>query len=226
MHALMTDFNGNPNVGLYGVASNEIIILSREVPDKIVYEIEKTLEVKAFRISIAGTGMVGVFCILVNNKIMVPDIIFDDELQLLKDMGLDVKVVRTRLTALGNNILCNSKGCLLSPEYPDSMIKEINGFLGVKTDKGIIAGLNTVGSLAKVNNNGGLMHFDATQDELETVGNLLDIDIETSSINTGNPYIASGIIANDKGFVIGAQSSGIEQVDADRALGFIKSKED
>ncbi|MCF7861301.1 translation initiation factor IF-6 [Candidatus Woesearchaeota archaeon] len=221
MHVLMTDFNGNPNVGLYAAANNDLVLIARDVPVEVVTEIEKVLDVKAHRISIAGTGLIGVFCIMINDKIMVPDIIFDDELEILKDLGLKVKVIKTKLTALGNNILCNSNGCMINPEYPDDVMEEISKFFGIDVMKGTIADLNTLGSMAKVNNNGGLLHFDATDKELEAVSKLLQIEVETSSINTGNPYISSGIIANDKGFVIGAQSSGIEQVDADRALGFI-----
>ncbi len=50
------------------------------------------------------------------------------------------------------------------------------------------------------------------------------MSIETSTLNTGNPYISSGVISNDNGFIIGKMTTGVELVDIDRELGFTRVK--
>jgi translation initiation factor 6 (eIF-6) len=61
MHVLMTDINGNPNIGLYGFCNDNFCLLGNEVPEKKFKEIEDVLKVKCHRISIAGTSLIGVF---------------------------------------------------------------------------------------------------------------------------------------------------------------------
>ena len=43
MHVLMTNFHGNPNVGLYGFANDKYCLLGKEVPQHQAQEIAKAL---------------------------------------------------------------------------------------------------------------------------------------------------------------------------------------
>jgi len=44
------------------------------------------------------------------------------------------------------------------------------------------------------------------------------LNITTGTVNMGNPFVGSGILCNDKGFVIGDMSGGPEIMNAEEAL--------
>ncbi len=210
MHALKISFNNNPNIGLYSIATDEYCLLGLDVPKKSAEKISKALEVPAHRLNICGTSLWGVFCAANKNCLLVPSLAFDSELRALKPLGIKYKVIKTRQTALGNNILCNNKGCVVNPEFSADAKKEIRQALGVKLRPGTIAGLETVGALGAVNDSAGIVHQDITKAELEYIGDALEIDISTGTISFGTPYMRSGLLVNSKGFAVSASSTPIE----------------
>ncbi len=219
----ITNFNGNPNVGLYGFATNEYCLLGEDVADKLARKIKETLGVSTHKVSIAGTSLLGVFCAGNSNCLLVPSISFDDELRRLERLSIRHTVIETRFTALGNNVLANEHGCIVNPEFEDEAVEQIEKALGVKVKKMTIAGLNTVGSLAILNRSGCLASCEITKPESEQIRKLLKLRAFPSSINQGNPYVKSGLILNDSDYVVGEQSTGIEIAELDSALGFARS---
>ena len=95
MHLLMTNINGNPNVGLYGFANNKYVLVGREVPAALAQEIGKVLNVPVHQISIAGTSLLGVFLAGNDHKLLVPSIAFDSELRVLDKLGIPYAVIET-----------------------------------------------------------------------------------------------------------------------------------
>ena len=88
--------------------------------------------------------------------------------------------------------------------------------------KAKIADLPTLGALAVHNKTGCLLHRDAEDFEIELIEKTLGVSATVGTVNFGSPYIRSGLVANSKGFIIGALSGGPEIQNADRTLGFIK----
>lgn len=220
-HVFMTNFNGNPNVGLYAFATDSLCLVSYMVPEKQLQKLSEILNTPAHRLNIAGTSMLGAFCVGNSHCLLVPPISFDDELAALKKAGISFKVIDTHLTALGNNILCNDHGAIVSPELEDEAIREVESALKVKAVKSTIANLDIVGSLAAVNNKFGLISIDATDEEIKLIEAHLKIKLTRGTLGMGLPYISSSIILNNNGFIVSDHSSGIEIADADVALGYI-----
>jgi translation initiation factor 6 len=218
----MTNFNGNPNIGLFGYARDEYCLLGRDIQGKIAKKIEKTLNVKVHKVSIAGTSLIGVFCAGNSKCLLIPSIVFDDEMKKLERLKINYEVIETRFTALGNNVLANDKGCLVNPELEDGAIKQIEKALGVKAKRTTIAGLNTLGSLAILNKNGCLTHYGINKKEAEKIRKLLKAKTFPSSINRGNPYVKSGLILNNFDYIVGDQSTGVEVSEMENALGFVR----
>lgn len=217
----MTNFHGNPNVGLYGFANDEFCLLGKEVSHHQALEVEKVLNVPVHQVSLCGTGLIGAFCAGNNHMLLVPSIAFHHELDALDKLHIKYKVIKTKMTALGNNLLCNDHGCLASPEFSADTKKEIRQALGVALKPGTIAGLDTVGSSAAVNKHGGVIHRDIGKAELDYIEDLLQTVLETGTVNMANPMIRSGVICNAKGFVVGDHSGGPEVNNIDHALGFL-----
>ena len=221
MHVLMTDFEANPNVGLFGYANDKYCLLGRSVPEAMAKEIEKVLKVPVHRIAICGTSLIGVFCNGNSNMLLVPEIAFKEELKALDDLKIPYTVINSKLTAFGNNLLCNDTGCLASPAYSAEVKKRIREALNVPLKPGMIADLETVGACAVLNTKGCVIHRDATTTEIEFVEKLLGVECMTGSVNMGSPYMRSGVLANSNGFVVGQGSGGPEVNNIDQGLGFL-----
>ncbi len=220
-HILITDFNGNPNVGLYGYCNDEFCLVGNEIQKKVCNKIEEILKVPVHRLNIAGTSLLGVFCVGNKNCLLLPNIVFDDELKLLDKLEIKYAIIDTKLTALGNNILANNKGALVNPFFEDTEVKQIKKALEVDVKKATISELDNVGSLAVLNKKHCLISKLAKDSELNIVEKLLGVKCTRGTLSFGLPYISSGILTNYHGFIISDQSTGIEITDADHALGFI-----
>lgn len=215
MRAFRTNIDGNPNIGLYAFCNNRICLAGKRFRKAQVRKMEEVLGVRVERISIAGTDLIGVFVAGNNRCILVPDLIFPEELEKLQkirqdyDDSFEIKVVPTKLTALGNNILANDSGCLVNPEFPAAQKKLIRQALGVKVVPGTIAEHDVVGALGIALNTGLCTHQDISKQEEKAIEKLLNAPVVSGTINL-NPYVRSGIIANSNGYVVGDQSKGDE----------------
>ncbi len=222
MHVATSSVNGNPSVGLYAYATDEYCILGPEAGD-LEPLISKVLKVPVIVTTIAGTSMCGVFLAGNNNRLLVPEIIFDNELELLKSKGLSISMFRTKHTALGNTIVSNDKGAFVGPMYSESEISFLQEELGVPVTQGRIADIEVVGSCVAQNKRGALIHRDASLFEQDMIADTLKLTaVDVGSVNLGVPYVKSGIIANAQGFIIGDLSGGPEITHADQAMGFLK----
>jgi translation initiation factor 6 len=224
MHVLKTDFNGNPNVGLYGFATDSYCLLSTDVDKRTVAKVEKALKVPVHQLNICGTSLVGVFLVGNSNCLLVPSIAFDSELKKLDHFKIKYKVLKSDHTALGNNILCNDFGCLVSSDFSVDEKKHIESALGVPVHSGKIADLDTVGSGGVLSSKGGMLHRDASNQEVLFIESLLKVKCNTGTVNMANPFVRSGVIANSHGFVIGRSSGSPELMHIDEVLGFLDNK--
>ena len=219
-HVLITNFNANPNVGLYGFANDKYCLVGRDIPEKLIPKIEEVLDVKVIPMTIAGTSLLGIFLSGNNKCLLVPKIVFPQELEILDNNKIKYKVVDTKLTCLGNNIICNDKGCLVSSEYGERDIKQIKEALKIDVVKTKIADLNTIGSLAVHTKKSIICHHDIMEHEAELIKKILKVEVFTGTINMGVPFIGSGVLCNSKGFIIGDASGGPEIVNIDQNLGY------
>lgn len=219
MGALIAHLNGNPNIGLYGFCTDTYALVGKEVPPKLAEKIGKALKVPVHRITIAGTSFIGVFIAGNKNGIVIPSIIFDYELEALKKLKIPFQVIDTKLTCLGNNILCNDQGALVNPEFSQQEMQFIQKVLKVPTQKATIIELDNLGSLAALNKHGVLVHMDADEKDLKLLKKVFGVEAFPGTVNLGNPYIKAGLLCNDHGYVIGEQSGGPEMVYVEQCLG-------
>ncbi len=222
MHVAILQFNGNPAVGLFGVVTEKYLLLGKEVPETNDEQIEEVLGLPIKRITLAGTGLIGVFAHWGNNKLLIPSIVFDHEIEALEELEVPYKIIDTELTCLGNNILSSDFAAIINPDFTDEEARLIGEALAVPVKKETICGVEAVGSIGVIGKDKGLFHRDLLPSDAKRLERLFNISITTGSINMGSPYIRSGIILSKKGFIIGATSGGPEITNADEALGFIE----
>ena len=220
-HIYRTAFHQNSNVGLYGFANNKLAIVSPYVATRTQKKMEEILGVPVISTNICGTALVGIFVAGNDNGLIVPNMIQEHELELLRK-HIPVTVIDTKFTALGNIVLCNNKAALISPDLEDKK-SEIKKALGVKRiEVRMIEEVETVGALATMTETHCLLSSMAPEEDEEYIANLFEVAVTRGTVNLGSPYVKSGLIVNNNGFVVGKQSGGPETVMIDRALGFLE----
>ncbi|ADG91205.1 translation initiation factor IF-6 [Thermosphaera aggregans] len=223
MDIIRMSFFGNSNIGVYGFTNNKIIILPPGIGRDDLREVSETLKVDIVEARIAGTILNGVFINGNDNGIVLPHIVFEEELGLIKEKarehGLNIEVVRSKHTALGNLLLCNNKGCITSPLLEKEVRDKISDTLGVEVVEKDLMKLTIPGSLGVVNDLGGVVHPGFVDDDFKTLLDVLKIKAEKATVNAGVPYIRSGVLANNKGIVVGGNTTGPEIIRIKRGLG-------
>lgn len=228
MHVLVTEFNQNPNVGLYGFVNDKFCILGNNVKEDLVKKISNVLNVPCYSSNIFGTELVGVFIAGNNDYMIVPELLPNEE-KLIDEIASkhDMKIVhfKSKLNAFGNNIVIKDKNVIINPDYPKKdvelltkMLKEIDEKIVVS--KFHISEVLTLGSVITVSSRGALLgyKFEKELDELEKIFDKMTL----GSVLDGSPFVSSGILVNKFGFIAGNTCTGIELGIIDEAFGFLE----
>jgi len=198
------DYYGDVNIGFYGKASDKLFISSFEK------DFSNIFNVPSKRITIGGTEFVGLFSAMNSNGIILPFIVRDEELEEIKKFGLDVLVLKEKFTAIGNLVVVNDKGAIVSDLLSKKSIKSIEDVLKVEVVQASLVNSKVVGSVCFATNKGAILHREASDEDVELVKDVLKVEVERGSVNFGSPFVASGIIANSYGALIGSKTSGYE----------------
>lgn len=205
---LRAKFNGDPNIGLYGFANDNYCFLGTET--NLTNKIKDILKTKVKVSTIAGTELIGIFATGNKNGIVLPKIIEKYELKNLKKLfDINLKVINSKETALGNLILCNDKGCLIAHQLK-RFKKQISDALGCEVDIGTVAELDIVGSAAVADNMGCLCHREASEEEMKKIEDLLKVKVDVGTVGYGSPFVRAGLIINSNGVIFSEQTTGAE----------------
>jgi len=215
-HMRFAEFQGDPNIGLFGLVTEKYAVLPE--PGIDVSHLVK----KVAYTTIAGTKLCGIFLAGNSSGLIVPETITERELSILKNTLKDVNIlkIRTKYNAIGNLILCNDKGAVISPLLGDSA-DEIAKCLKVKACIGNMLDLDIVGAMGVATKKGFLLDMYAGDAEFKFVKDALGTDGDIGTVNFGSEFVKSGILANSKGVLVGKATTGPETARIDEALGFI-----
>ncbi len=218
----LLDFNENPNVGVYCRANDSLAFVQKSLQKKTQEIIARVLGVNIIELTIADSTIIGSLLVLNSQGAVLTNIADKQTLQLIKDQGLNVSVIKDIINAAGNDILANDHGALVHPEIKKQTMKKISDTLNVPVERGTIAELPVVGMAAVVTNKGCLCHPKITENEKQQLKDLFHVDVMIGTVNHGFPMIGSGLIANTKGAIIGNHTTGIEMGRIEEALGFLE----
>ena len=203
------EVNGNPYVGVYCLASEQIAILPDVVETRITKDVERTLEVRVVRTNIAGATIVGSLAAMNSRGIVVTNFVETHELARLPKQ-LRVGKMEEKINAAGNNILANDRAALVHPQASRETIRMIQDVMGVEAVRGKVAGIDTVGSACIATSKGVICHPKTTQDELKWISDFFKVPASAATLNYGTPYLGACAVANSKGAYIGSRSTPIE----------------
>ncbi|PIN96896.1 MAG: translation initiation factor 6, partial [Nitrosopumilus sp. CG10_big_fil_rev_8_21_14_0_10_33_7] len=145
--------------------------------------------------SVANTRLLGALMVMNNNGILLPKTAYTDEYEFLKkETKMEIGVLDSKYSALGNVICANDKGAIVSPWLSKEDCKTIEQVLGVEVLQKRIAGFNQTGAVMVANNSGAAIHPEADEEDMKTFANVMGVKIEQTTINNGIPYVTSGIV--------------------------------
>jgi translation initiation factor 6 len=213
------DFNGNPYVGVYAAANDQVLVVGPEVPRRTARAMADALEVRLVETTLAGSSVVGSLVAMNSTGAVVSGLAEAPELTRLGI--LRVKLIHHRLNAAGNNVLCNDAGAIVHPGFDDATVREVSAVLGVPVERGTVAGVRTVGSAAVATNKGVLCHPHATEEEMALLKDVLRVPARTTTANYGTAQVGACVVANTRGAIIGSRTTPIEMGRIEEGLGYL-----
>jgi len=217
---------GSASIGVYSLATENMVVIPRMVPQKKAQEFADWLKVKLAYTSISGSVLAGALACANSNGILLPNSVRDEELVNIKSVFEgNLMIMETKKTAYGNLVLANDKGAVVDPRLKAPEIKQISETLGVEVVPIEIAGLPYVGSLAVVTNKGLLAHPLLKDEERKVLEAVFKVPIDVGTVNCGIPYVGTGLIANSHAAVAGSMTSGPEMFIIGNALDVVREDE-
>ncbi len=215
MDIAKTTILGNSGLGVFALSTEDFSIVPYSVKESSLKVISDTLSVKVIQTTIANSVLVGTMIVGNSKVIFVPQNIKEKEYKILEESLSDqTKLVElnTKYTALGNLIVMNDKGAIVSDMLEKNAQKQIQDELNIEITVGNLLGSPLVGSIAMSTNRGALVHPLLSEEEIKEIASILRVKADVCTINRGIPYPRVGIIANSKGAVIGTDSTGPESM--------------
>ncbi len=208
----------SPNIGLFLLATDEFCLIPPELREKDKEMIRNTLKVDLVETTMAGTSLIGLFAAGNSKGVVVPYIVYEDELEALKEAGIKVEIVFDTFTALGNLIAVNDNGAIVSPLLRERSVDKIASFLKVDVTQRKVAELDVVGAALSVSNKGFLAHPWA-EGELEIIQEILGVEGKTTTVNGGDPFVGTGVVMNSNGIIVGEGTTPVELFTIHELLG-------
>jgi translation initiation factor 6 len=211
---------GSASIGVYALATENIVMIPRMVPQEKAQEIADWLKAKLVYTSIGGSVLAGALACANSNGMLLPHYIREEELTQIKSaFEGNIAIMETKKTAYGNLILVNDKGAVADPRLKKPETKLISDTLGVEVVPTEIAGLPYVGSLAVATNSGLLAHPLLKDEERKVLEHVFKVPVDVGTVNCGVPYVGTGLIANSHASVAGSMTTGPEMFIIEHALG-------
>lgn len=223
MPLFLFDVFGTVSIGVYSLVNEKIAIVPPQVPEARRQKVEEWLKVKVVATTVGKSAIAGALACSNSNGVVFPSFAREDEIEAIKSASdLNVTVMDTKKTAYGNLVLANDNGAVADPRLRRGILSKIEETLGVEVVSTEIAGLPYVGSLAAATNKGVLAHPLLKEEERKVLKDVLKVPVDVGTINCGVPYVATGLIGNSNGAMVGSMTTGPEMFIIGQALDVVK----
>jgi translation initiation factor 6 len=203
----------SPNIGIFVKANDSVMLLPHGFAETKSEKLAEYLQAEEVRASVAGTRLIGPMTVMNNNGILLPPTAFDEEVQAIRLLSrLNVERINTKYTAIGNLIATNDNGAIVSPLFKGEVDRQVQDVLGVPVHSMTVGGFVQTGSMIVATNGGAGVHPKATEEEVSAVAEMLQVPAEPVTVNSGVPFLSSGMVANTKSVVVGSLTSGPELI--------------
>jgi len=216
------NLSGNPNLGVYISVTDSVALVPQNTSEKFEDALREALDVEVLRASISGSSLNGALSVGNSNGFIVSNQTMDREIEALAGAGLEVMRIPDRFTAVGNLVLANDNGAVVSPLLSEDSVDVIRKVLEVDVEVSTVAGLNIIGSVGAATNRGALLHPHVSKEEMEIIEGALDVSADVGTVNHGVTLVGACSAANSNGVLVGEETTGPELARIEEALGFLE----
>ena len=225
MTVYLSSIVGSPSIGVYSLATENVVVIPVMVPQEKAQEFADWLKTDLIYTSIAGSVLIGALAAANSNGMLLPNSVRGEELERIKSQFKgNITVMETKKTAYGNLVLTNDKGAVVDPRFKPNEIQKIQDTLDVEVVPSEIASLPYVGSLALATNKGVLAHPMIKDEEKKILESVLKVPVDVGTINCGIPYVGTGLISNSNAAVAGSMTTGPEMFIIGNALDVVQEE--
>lgn len=207
--ALM-EFEGNPNIGIYMFVNDKFALIGKELRKDKLKEVEGTLGVPVYKVTVLETELVGIFVAGNNHVLLLPEM-HEHEMKRFEEIAkkheMKIITVSDKLNTLGNNVCLSDSEILINPDYPKSLLTKLAKQTGYRVIPIKNRLFKAVGSVFLFANN---KYFVSQELEEEDVKDIVDKIGGVGTVNSGGNFIASGVIGNVNGVILGSHCTTIE----------------
>lgn len=216
----LMDIYRSPNIGIFLKANETHLLVPKGLAQTKTDRLCEDLEVSAVPTSIGESRLLGPLVSMNSNGVVVSRLAEDFEVREIGSAtGLNVARLESKLTAVGNLVVANDRGALASPLLDHRALAQVKDVLGTEVHTTPIGEYHQVGSFVVATNRGAAVYPGMDEREVGRIGSMLGVEAYPSSVNSGVPYVASGVVANSRNAIAGSQTTGPELVFITRALG-------
>jgi len=216
-----SSYFGNPWLGLFIATNDEKSLIPLDSNEKFISSIEENLKTEITKISFGDSNLVGIYARMNSNGIIIPNIILDKEMEILKTLGISIYKSNDIHNANGNNIVVNDNGGIINPRVSEKERRNMENTLGVELVPMVLAGYHTIGSVCVATNKGFLAHYSMKEEEMKEIERILKVKGDKGTVNVGAGFVSLGVIANSHGYIAGETTSVYELGRIEESLGFI-----
>lgn len=220
MAIYQTNFLGEGYLGLFGFATDKYCLISNRIGENKVEKLAEELKVDTIPTPIFNFMLSGIMSAGNSNGALVPYLVEDREVEDISKT-VPVSVVPDKFTALGNLIVVNDNGGMISDVFTQKSKLIIDEALGIDTVQGKIANSSEVGALCNATNKGFVVTPDVNDEELKQLEKIFGVPGGRASANMGSKAVGACLIANSNGFVASENTTPIELEYINEALGFL-----
>lgn len=206
----LTSYNKNPNIGVACAANDSVALLPLNCPPGFSSAVSAALGANVHHCNVCGTFLIGSLVALNNKGLLLPRHVYEEELKKMKKLGLEVGVISDKLTALGNLILANDNGAVISKAFSRKARTAVEDTLDCEVGAIEISKFKTVGSIGVATNKGALMHPLISDKEAKLIEDILKVNVNIGTVNRGIGFVKTGLVANANGALVGSETTGPE----------------
>ena len=216
----LLDIYRSPNIGVFMRCNDRFLLVPKGLAQTKSDKLCDSLKVAAVPASIGESRLLGVLTSMNGNGVMVSRLAEDEEIREIKAAtGMNVSRLDSRLTAVGNLVAANDRHALVSPALDAKAVSQVRDVLGTEVERTPVGEYHQVGAFVVATNSGAAVYPGLDDREVARFGAMLGVEAYPTSVNSGVPYVASGLVANSRNAVAGGQTTGPELVFITRALG-------
>ena len=216
-----TTFAGDPNIGVFARALDDIVIVPPEAPAEFKDAVRLALDAELVETTVQGSAIIG--SLLTGNRkgVVVSGLASPEEVAVISEHR-EVMLLSGSMNAAGNVILANDAVAFVHPEMEKEVAAEIGSFLGVKVMATSFGGVKTAGMAGAATEKGVIVHPRTTDAEIRRIAEFCGVPVGTGTINMGSGLIGTGLLVNTRGYIAGAQTSGFELGRIEDVFGFLE----